>query len=268
MVENFINRINFLINSKINFLKIFNLLLSMISILYLIREIITLDFEIEFRYSYLFLIYIFSQFFYAKSWRYLVKHHTKINNKHLEISWLTSVIGRYTPFKVGIPLLRKTFFEESFSTRKLLNCLIREHILTFSISMLLGVLLLFNGLESIQLFFIVFLFFIFKIFGSDYFNYYLISQLISLIFIIFAIYEVTGTINFNLAIMYVFSSGISLLFIGSPAGIGIREAIFLNFLEFSKIDTTFFQVAIILRIITIISDLIIFIIFKFFVKKF
>ena len=98
----------------------------------------------------------------------------------------------------------------------------------------------------------------------------LITNSISYLFFIFSI-TFTGIILYQetiieLGLAYVFSSIVSLIFVGSPAGIGVREYIFIllfqNNLSFEIVNLIEFLIVV--RILFIFSDMISFLIGRVF----
>ena len=73
-----------------------------------------------------------------------------------------------------------------------------------------------------------------------------------------------NSLALDIALAYIGVSIISLLFVGSPAGIGIREYLLILFFkdQVNFINIDFLQIAILLRIMFITSDLVGFLIFK------
>lgn len=70
--------------------------------------------------------------------------------------------------------------------------------------------------------------------------------------------------SLDIAIAYTASSIVSLFFVGAPAGIGIREYIFITYLNTNEIFTTvdFLQIALIIRIVFIFTDFFSYSLFK------
>lgn len=255
MILKFIEKIFFKFDFVLDKYKSLNLLISLVSLGYLFNEI--KDFNIDFHknYIYISLIYIFGQFFYAYSWKTLLEHNLKTVQTNQISTWLLSIIGRYTPFKVGIPLLRKTNKDNDLEFKILFRFIITEQLISIFISLYFGILLLFNKNNYFQIILLLFFFLFFYLKKLSYVNIYFFSQLIVYLFIFALIFELTNIYNFYLPMIYIFSSGLSLFFIGSPAGLGIRELIFFNALNFANLDPSLFQIAIYIRILTTFSDL-------------
>ena len=55
---------------------------------------------------------------------------------------------------------------------------------------------------------------------------------------------------------YIFVSSISLLFIGAPAGLGIRELLYIQLLNFSNMTENTISFAIVIRVVFLINELI------------
>lgn len=255
--------LNKLLNNK--FLKFINIILSFITIFYLFNLIIEAKIDIDIS-SFINMVYVFPLFLVSN---YLIangvsKLSIEEHRNTIRTSWFASMLGKYLPFKIGIPLLRFGHIKEnirSFSNSKILRDLVLEQITILLMAFTVG-LIYFISNKQFQFILILVIFILslisLKTTKTDRFLF-LSSTLLSQIFIVFGIYFFINLsyqqANLTLVLGYILSASISLVFIGSPAGIGIREYIAL--LLFSdNFDKSFvLELIISLRILTVFMDL-------------
>ncbi len=174
-----------------------------------------------------------------------VKFSTKniqVDRKNIFFDWAYSNIGKYFPGGVGLITIRLNQDGNEDKSKRILFGLFEEQFLVPILSLpvlLISTLFLdksyvYFGLILLQ-FGMVYLFkFIYftnqKIKDISILNFsnYLIVTILSTNFLTFYIFFNLGYENFlNQGIYYLIASYVGLLFVGIPAGIGIREAIFI-----------------------------------------
>ncbi len=174
-----------------------------------------------------------------------VKFSTKniqVNKKNIFFDWAYSNIGKYFPGGIGLITIRLNQDGSKEKSKRIFFGLFEEQFLVPILSLpvlLISTLFLdksyvYFGLILLQ-FGVVYLFkFIYfknqKIKDISILNFsnYLIVTILSTNFLTFFIFFNLGYENFlNQGIYYLIASYIGLLFVGIPAGIGIREAIFI-----------------------------------------
>lgn len=261
MINLFDKLVNLIKSSKFQKnLKKFNFLLTLLSFLIIFETFQNSNFtNLNFFYSNsIFLTGLLLYFANLIIWsRFMSSNYEQFSPSYF-INWSRSRLGRYIPSGV---LLVTTRLEENLSegknSKKILFGLLEEQFL-FSIVGIFTVSLYLN----------------FQVFNNPYLNFFTASFVVVLIIKIFYLYlriEFTSLINFffnfiliinlnfiflemisaelnledsyQIAALYFLSTCLGLLFVGVPAGIGIRELIFLN------ITTNFFDEIYILEVL-------------------
>lgn len=259
-------------------MKYFFNFLTFISLTYLINLMISQEIKVSELFSYttlvVFCVLLIFYFLLAISWSALMKNG-KIEKNQITL-WFYSVVGKYIPFGVGIPLLR---FETKKSgsedgSEKILKNTIKELllvILSASLLALIFVVEIYLEIQNITIKFIslvsviyLIAIFLYKI-NINFLNYLIANSFVS-IFIAYLTYLQFGEVKLPYILGYLISSTISIIAIGIPAGLGIREAIFIQLMNFSG---TYADVEIFItttRIYLILFDLLIFITMRFYKK--
>lgn len=261
MINLFDKLVNLIKSSKFQKnLKKVNFLLTLLSFLIIFETFQNSNFtNLNFFYSNsIFLTGLLLYFANLIIWsRFMSSNYEQFSPSYF-INWSRSRLGRYIPSGV---LLVTTRLEENLSegknSKKILFGLLEEQFL-FSIVGIFTVSLYLN----------------FQVFNNPYLNFFTASFVVVLIIKIFYLYlriEFTSLINFffnfiliinlnfiflemisaelnledsyQIAALYFLSTCLGLLFVGVPAGIGIRELIFLN------ITTNFFDEIYILEVL-------------------
>ncbi len=259
-------------NEKIKYF--FNLL-SLISVIYLLNLIISeeVKFKELFNYTTIFVFTILLIFysFLAISWSALMKNG-EIKKNYI-IHWFYSVIGKYIPLGVGIPLLRFETKDSGLNdgSEKILKNTIKELLLIILSSSSLALIFfveIYFGIPSftlkvISVVVVIYslILFLLKI-NINFLNYLITNSFVS-VFIAYLTYLQFGAVKLEFILGYLISSIISIIAIGIPAGLGIREAVFIQLMNFSG---TYADVEIFIattRIYLILFDLFIFTIMRF-----
>ena len=255
--------LNKLINNK--FFKFINITLSFVAIVYLLNLILEAKIEIDIS-SFINMVYVFPLFLVSN---YLIangisKLSPEEHRDTIRASWFASMLGKYIPFKIGIPLLRFGNIKQnirSYSSSKILRDLVLEQITILLMALMVGSIYFIEN-EQFQ-FILILVIFTFSLISlkttkTDRFLF-LSNTLLSQIFIVVGIYFFINLTyqeaNLTLVFGYILSASISLVFIGAPAGIGIRE--YIAVLLFSNnFDQNFvLELIISLRILTVFMDL-------------
>ncbi len=252
--------------SSNRFIKYFNLLLSVFSIGYLIN--LSIESNLVFNLDYKLLVFSpilwFSYFLFSLAWTTLINNN-KIEKLYIYI-WFNSIIGKYLPFKIGIPLMRITYTHRSkatFESKKNIKSLVVEQLLNFSWGFYIGILyflppnLLKANTLAISFFFGFLLIYIFKKLNKYFMTnlFVMLGQYLNILFFSIVYFQMFGVLDFQLIFAYYFSTVISIIFIGAPAGLGIREFIYLKLLNNITNTPEILAFAISIRIVFIINDL-------------
>ena len=226
-------------------LKKFNIFVAVISIFYIgvlfnsSKEEITNIAVINF-FEIILLMIIY--FIVGLTWVKFSTKNTQENKKNIFFDWAYSNIGKYFPGGVGLITIRLNQDGNQDKSKRILFGLFEEQFLVPILSLpvlLIGMLFLdkdyiYFGLVLLQ-FGVVYLFKFIYFFNKKIkeisilnFSNYLTVTILSTNFLTFFIFFNLGYENFlNRGIYYLIASYVGLLFVGIPAGIGIREAIFI-----------------------------------------
>ncbi len=252
-----------------SFIKRFNYLLSFASLFFVLRYFWTNNLRISFDVLSLFLspILWLAYLLFAISWCLNI-NNKKINKDYILI-WFSSLMGKYLPFKVGIPLFRisesKKYFDD-FDTKKNIKTLLLEQLFLIFWGLYFGT---FFFLPQNINFFIIALVSIFTgvililLLGSMFkafkqfviINIYiLLGQFLLLTYFVYIFEFEFGYFNLVGVASYILVSSLSLLFVGAPAGIGIREFLYIQLLNYSNLPDEIASFAIIIRLNLLINE--------------
>ena len=267
MLNRLVKFLDNILNNHLSKIKFLNRLLTIICLFFLFRLTQNVDFRFQFEVEYLvasFLI-ILGYLFQAISWSLILK--SKFESK-IVISWFVSVIGKYFPFKIGVPLLRVSgdVGNSEVQSNKYFVSFLKEYLFQIFSGVIFSTIYLLSKISGINIFFLFGSYLILNFGFSLYIksNLYLVNFLntVSYIFFLLAIVYISnlmhGEINFDLGIAYISSSVLSLIFVGSPAGIGVREFLFINLFQSNLInfEINYIKFLLLIRIIFIFSDFI------------
>lgn len=275
MIDKLILKIDRFLSSNLKKVKNLNRFIAIICLIFLIQVMSQENVNFSWNYTYLYSIFLIfiGYVFQSLSWSYIIsdKPHTKDL-----ISWFSSLIGKYLPLKLGIPLLRITddLYVDKPNSKKYLYGVLKEVFLQIASGFLLVSVYFLSRVITENYFFGFLVYFIILIcnylINRNKFILILMTNSISYLFFILSI-TFTGIILYQetiieLGLAYVFSSIVSLIFVGSPAGIGVREYIFIllfqNNLSFEIVNLIEFLIVV--RILFIFSDMISFLIGRVF----
>ena len=267
------NKFNHLLINNLEKLRWVNRTISLAS-LFLIYSLFT-DEEFSLNWSWNFLgvtlMIMIGYFFHSLSWSFIISN--KISYDKI-FSWFLSLIGKYLPFKLGIPIMRvtKDVQNTEVDTKKYFLGVIYEVLYQVTSGGIIVAMYFIAGFYNIPFLLLIsiFLLILFAIYKTSYSRKPIILFTSFLGYVMFIIsidflarlagYEA----SLDIAIAYTASAIISLFFVGAPAGIGIREYIFITFFNSNEIFATvdFLQIALIIRIVYIFTDFFSYSLFK------
>ena len=190
--------------------------------------------------------------FLASAWSYLFYDKFTVE---IVATWLISGIGKYVPFKIGLISKRYIYSNIYKSNKSFTKYLVLEFILNFVIFFVLSLI----GFSKYKIYLFMTIFFIVMIFRKKvnlkvFFSYILAFGANSLALFLFY-YVNFAKVDLNFVFNYILTSVIGNLFVGSPAGIGIRETIFMNNSIFFSFESQFFTLLVLVRFLYILSDI-------------
>ena len=252
-----------------SFIKRFNYLLSFASLFFVIRYFWSQGLSVSFDVRTLFLspILWLAYLLFAISWCLNI-NNKKINKDYILI-WFSSLIGKYLPFKVGIPLFRisqsKKYFND-FDTKSNIKTLVIEQLFLIFWGFYFGSLFFLP--QNIKFFVIapvsIFIGLILTLLIGSIFNafkqfviiniYILFGQFLILTYLVYIFEFEFGYFDLASVASYVLVSSLSLLFVGAPAGIGIREFLYIQLLNYSNLSDEIASFAIIIRVVFLINE--------------
>lgn len=267
MLNRLVRFLDNILNNHVSKIKFLNRLLTIICLFFLFRLTQNIDFRFQFEVEYIAasLLIIVGYLFQSISWSLILKNKFEST---IVISWFVSVIGKYIPFKIGVPLLRVSEDVENseVQSHKYFVSFLKEFLFQILSGVMFSTIYILAKLSEVNVFMIFGIYLILILFFSIYLksNLFLINffNTISYLFFLLAIVFIGslmfGEINFDLGIAYIVSSVISLIFVGSPAGIGIREYLFIFLFQSNLIyfEINYLQFLVSIRIIFIFSDFI------------
>ena len=238
-----------------------NILVALISILIVIRMFTNESLDISefnnlnfFEIIYLAFIYLNNAYIWSKF------SNLNVSNVNFKVfsDWAYSNIGKYIPGGVGLALIRLNQDGDENKSKKIIFGLLEEQFLYPLLS--IPVLILCKYFTNIENFIFVYIFvqivffYLFKYFyllnktikHNSMLNFTkpILFSLLSSNLLVFLIFYNQGIDDYLLkAIFYLIASNVGLFFVGVPAGIGIRELIFINLIGTS---TPFAELAIVL----------------------
>ena len=267
MLNRLVRFLDNILNNHVSKIKFLNRLLTIICLFFLFRLTQNIDFRFQFEVEYIAAsaLVIVGYLFQSISWSLILKNKFEST---IVISWFVSVIGKYIPFKIGVPLLRVSEDVENseVQSHKYFVSFLKEFLFQILSGFMFSTIYILAKLSGVNVFMIFGIYLILNLFFSIYLksNLFLInffntiSYLFFLLAIVFMGNLMFGEINFDLGIAYIVSSVISLIFVGSPAGIGIREYLFIFLFQSNLIyfEINYLQFLVSIRIIFIFSDFI------------
>ena len=267
MLNRLVRFLDNILNNHVSKIKFLNKLLTIICLFFLFRLTQNIDFQFQFEVEYIAasLLIIVGYLFQSISWSLILKNRFEST---VVISWFVSVIGKYIPFKIGVPLLRvsEDIENSEVQSNKYFVSFLKEFLFQILSGVMFSTIYILTKISEVDVLVIIGIYIILNLGFSIYLksNLFLINffNTISYLFFLLAIVYIGnlmfGEINFDLGIAYIVSSVISLIFVGSPAGIGIREYLFIFLFQSNLIyfEINYLQFLVSIRIIFIFSDFI------------
>tara|TARA_B100000965_G_scaffold396562_1_gene411676 strand:+ start:3534 stop:4400 length:867 start_codon:yes stop_codon:yes gene_type:complete len=274
-MKNNLNKLFLLLNSeKVQVrLKKFNLLISLISFIYIYQLINNnlIDSSFEFNLNFIDLtVLIITYLFVGITW---VKFSSKDNKKiykDIFFDWSYSNIGKYVPGGIGVISIRLNQGDSSKNSKKIFFGLLEEQFLVpfLSLPVLVTCLYFVNGNNLIYFLIILQIIFVFLVkliyFKNEslknnsllnYSNYLLVSILLTNFLTILIFYNLGFDDYLYQGLYYLIASYSALLFVGVPSGIGIREGIFLLLADVNFSLSDQIEALIYIRLLYLIADL-------------
>ena len=274
-MKNNLNKLFLLLNSeKVQVrLKKFNLLISLISFIYIYQLINNnlIDSSFEFNLNFIDLtVLIITYLFVGITW---VKFSSKDNKKiykDIFFDWSYSNIGKYVPGGIGVISIRLNQGDSSKNSKKIFFGLLEEQFLVpfLSLPVLVTCLYFVNGNNLIYFLIILQIIFVFLVkliyFKNEslknnsllnYSNYLLVSILLTNFLTILIFYNLGFDNYLYQGLYYLIASYSALLFVGVPSGIGIREGIFLLLADVNFSLSDQIEALIYIRLLYLIADL-------------
>ena len=260
----FINRLK-----KSGIFRFINLLLLIFSLMYLYDYYQKLDLVELYLYDLNTLtpiaLLVLGNIINAFAWSFLMGYE-KTNIQQVTI-WMTSSIGKYLPFKIGIPILRTSLNmnTDKHKSKDVIKKIFFEQIIIILFTLLFGSLYFLDKEISLTVFFLLFLI----LFLSVIFKNKLLSKIYILIYGLGGWFIVFGLLQFSqlsfvnlendIIFGYLLTSTASMLALNIPAGLGFREALTLVFFEGIFSSELIYIFVINVRILLVLVDLLIFI---------
>lgn len=274
MIEKIIIKFNDFFSKKNLKLKLFNQILSFLSLIYIFDLFSNLNYSFNINKNiFLAMVFIFIAYLLqALSWSLILNN--SFNSQSVNV-WLTTLIGKYIPFKIGSIVMRYSKDYElkliERNSKKYLSSILKEITLQILTGFSFVILFILSALEMNifvrNLFFVLIFFLLFyKINKKKIYLIYIFNLLSYLAFAFSFNTLISGYFNGDsivLSLFYIFVSLLTILFIGAPAGLGIREFLYVYILQklnmnFSFEESVLTETAINLRLLLIFSDLLIY----------
>lgn len=273
MSDKIFNYLNNFLNKNLSKLKWLNRLVAIICLYLLFQIFLNNDFSLSWSQNLLIFpfILLIGYMFQSINWSLIISHKLK---KEMIMSWFLSLIGKYFPFKIGVPLLRltKDIDTDKADTKKYFLGVIYEVCYQIIAGTIIVIFYLITKFYNFSFVFTLVSFLIILLIASKLTSsqkpLLLLTSSLSYVFYILGIYlflsKLGYTTELDIAVAYIGFSIVSLLFIGSPAGIGIREYLFITFFQTQGVleNSEYLQIAVLIRIIFVFSDFIGYTIFK------
>tara|TARA_B100001175_G_scaffold307597_1_gene306997 strand:- start:19 stop:885 length:867 start_codon:yes stop_codon:yes gene_type:complete len=274
-MKNNLNKLFLFLNNEIvqSKLKKFNLLISIISFVYIYRlitdNLITTSFE--FNLNYIDLIFLIVTYvFVGLTWVKFSSQGDKENYKDIFFDWAYSNIGKYVPGGIGVVSIRLNQGNSKKNSKKILFGLLEEQFLVPFLSLPVIVACVYFIDESYLLYLLIvfqilFVFITKNIYFKNdslrrnsllnYSNYLLISILLTNFLTILIFYNLGFDNYLYQGMYYLIASYSALFFVGVPSGLGIREGIFLLLSDINFNFSDQIEALVYIRLLYLIVDL-------------
>jgi hypothetical protein len=260
---------------NLTYLKNFGLLISILSLVFIFTELKVLEVNLNLinyqTYIKATLLMIVSYIMFGITWASFMHNNLELNIKNSFIYWSYSNLGKYIPGFIGIPILR---FSQSnqIKSKTLFYGLLQEQLTPVVVLVPSAAIALYLNIK-IEKFFIFFvslvtILFLFKKIFAKFNPLGIHMSYVSNLYVLFAgflfqylaIYLICSDISqessHQLALLYTLSTSVSLIFIGPPSGIGIREFLLFQLSKTFFVEQVLITTMISLRVIYFFSDVI------------
>jgi hypothetical protein len=243
-----------LLNSKSS-IRVFNMFLSILSFIYLFTNF-SMNLNLLY-FSANFIIFIIliliMNIFLAIGWSLLYYDQIKLE---IISAWLISSIGKYVPFKIG--LISKRFIDSKTyqSEKKFSKYFLIEISYNFGLFFTLSFIGLSNYKISLLILLILLIISLKNILNIRAVISYSFAYVSNLFALVYFYYYSSEFIDFTFSFNYILFSIVGNLFIGAPAGIGIRETMLVNNTYFIDMEIELFTLLILIRLLYVLSDII------------
>lgn len=254
-------------------LKITNLTLSLFSILFLTNIVIEVEQDFNF-FNLTFVEFLFCLFYYLSNallWISFMRNNYSGSTKEYFYNWAYSKIGKYIPGGLMVFSVRfNQKIEKNKDPKNIFYGVLEEQFLTPTVAIISisFTFIFYNFFENQFIFFgsTMLAFYVFKKFYDKYSRNYTSLINSNLLFLthlnlnflfFFFVSDNLGIENsFQFALLYYLAASLAIVFVGIPAGIGVREIIFYFISGSLLMDSYVFSMMIRVRIILLIFDLI------------
>ena len=271
-------------------IKKFNIFLSILSVFFIGRlysEFNLTSLKISNTFIFALIMHLMFLFVLYKIWRnFLINNNIETNTSYLD-NWGQANLNKYIPGGIGLSITKISIAKNlSIDSKKILFGMIEDQlrgaVLVFPFFIISFILK--NEIQKIYLYFFsitLALYLISKI-SNQYskrlnfkslFSRNLIFIFLSNVIQVVINYLVLSTLldssNVELiyiSILYCVSASLSLIFIGSPAGIGIRELIFYIYSSSLLTNEIMLSYLLLIRIISVVADVSFYLLSKLFIK--
>ena len=251
------------------YVKTLNYLISLAALFYVFKFIFDTSYEFRFSISYIIPIFVFllGLTIFSIGWSLLINQGT--TNLHDVGIWMKSNIGKYLPFKVGVPILRASAERDDENSKEVKDILIKtlsEQFMILSCSSIVGILYFVNNAQIQKtLFYILIPLSVLVSYLCRNKNKYLksgsfffLGQIVLVLGILLLFNIIYGYLDINFVLGYMLITSVSMLFIGAPAGLGIREFLGLTLLIGDLDKVYVVEFLLIVRVLLVISDILLF----------
>ena len=269
----------------------FNIALSMLAIVFVARlysEFNLQSLKITNTYFFAFMMQLIFLFFLYKIWRnFLINNNVATNASYLD-NWSQANLNKYIPGGIGLSITKLSIAKNlSSDAKKIFFGMIEDQLrgVIIIFPFLIASFVFINELQKIYIYFfsIILMLYLMSKISNKYskklnfksiFNknltYIFLSNLIQIIVNFIVLSELLSSTNIELiyvSILYCVSGSLSLIFIGSPAGIGIREIIFYIYTSTLLNNEIILLYLLLIRFISVIADISFYLLSKLFTKN-
>ena len=271
-------------------IKKFNIFLSILAVFFIGRlysEFNLTSFKISNTFIFALITHLIFLFVLYKIWRnFLINNKIETNTSYLD-NWGQANLNKYIPGGIGLSITKISIAKNlSIDSKKILFGMIEDQlrgaVLVFPFFIISFILK--SELQKIYLYFFsitLALYLISKIsnqyskrlnykslFNRNYIFIFLssIMQVVINYLVLSTLLDSSNVELIYISILYCVSASLSLIFIGSPAGIGIRELIFYIYSSSLLTNEIMLSYLLLIRIISVVADVSFYLLSKLFIK--